>query len=132
VIGRGEVDDISGRPLLRSQWAGGIDTVGGNTLATILKATRREGSVAACGLVSSNQLTTSVFPFILNGVNLLGIDSATCPMPLRQQIWELLANEWRLYHLEEICHFYPLEEIEGQIEAMLKGQVRGRVVVEIA
>ena len=91
VIERSAVDDQSGRMLLRAQWAGAIDTVGGNTLATVLKSLQQHGNVAACGNVASPLLNTSVFPFILNGVNLLGVNSATTPMPLRREIWDNLS-----------------------------------------
>lgn len=131
VEGRDFVDDQSGRPLLKPIWAGGIDTVGGNTLATLLKACSREGSVAACGLVGSPKLETAVFPFILNGVNLIGIDSATIGMAVRQQVWDKLAGPWRVPDLEQLATDCTLDEVDGYVEQMLKGQTKGRVIVNV-
>lgn len=126
---RAFADDASGRPLLKSLWAGAIDTVGGNTLATCLKGCARNGSVAATGLVASQKLDTTVYPFILNGINLLGIESAECPMAWRLQIWEAIATKWKPDNLASIAKLISLEELEAQIELMLRGQTRGRVIV---
>jgi len=93
-VGREEVDDSTEKPLLKPRWAGAIDNVGGNTLSTLLKACSRNGNVASIGLVDSPELKTTVFPFILNGVNLLGIDSAETPYKLRAKIWGKLASDW--------------------------------------
>jgi acrylyl-CoA reductase (NADPH) len=131
VEGREFVDDQSGRPLLKPLWAGGIDTVGGNTLATLLKACSREGSVAACGLVGSPKLESTVFPFILNGVNLIGIDSATIGMGVRQQVWDKLAGPWRVADLERLASDCTLEEVDGYVEQILKAQTKGRVIVNV-
>jgi putative YhdH/YhfP family quinone oxidoreductase len=129
VIPRPEVDDQSGRMLLRPQWAGAIDTVGGNTLATILKATKPHGNVACCGNVASPLLNTSVFPFILNGVNLLGVNSATTPMPLRRSLWEKLAREWKPDLLKIKTTFCGLEGLVRHIDEILDGKITGRIVV---
>lgn len=129
-VDRAFANDDSKRPLLRPKWAGAIDTVGGNTLVTALKACKREGSVASCGLVGSPKLETTVFPFILNGVNLLGIDSANCDMDARRQVWNKLANEWKVEDLEAIVTLCRLEELDPYIDQILKGKVRGRVVVD--
>ena len=131
VVDRAFVDDDSSRPLMRPKWAGGIDTVGGNTLATLLKGCKREGSVASCGLVSSPVLSTTVFPFILNGVNLLGIDSANFPMEERLKIWKKLAEEWHLQDLAALATTCALHELDAYIDAILKGGVKGRVVVDM-
>ena len=130
-VDRAAVDDDSGRPLLRPQWAGGIDTVGGNTLATLLKACGRNGSIATCGLVASPKLNTTVFPFILNGVNLLGVDSAETPRDIRHQIWKNLASDWSVNeHLGAMCTDASLEELNDRyIDMILAGKTRGRVVV---
>jgi len=129
VISRSEVDDQSGRMLLRPQWAAAIDTVGGNTLATILKSLKTHGNVASCGNVASPLLNTSVFPFILNGVNLLGVNSATTPMPLRLKLWQNLANEWKpdFPHIE--IKTVRLDEIHLSIEKILKGGISGRIPI---
>lgn len=130
-VDRAFADDDSSRPLLRPIWAGAIDTVGGNTLATALKACKREGSVASCGLVASPKLSTTVFPFILNGINLIGIDSAKCNMDIRRQVWEKLSGDWKVEGLENIATLCSLEELDPYIDQILKGKVRGRVVVEL-
>lgn len=129
VISRSETDDQSGKALLRPRWAGGVDTVGGNTLATLLKACSEHGNVATCGNASSPLLSTTVYPFILNGVNLLGVNSATTPMDLRKQLWERLAGEWKPDCLQEIKHLVDLEELESWISLILLGKVTGRVVL---
>jgi acrylyl-CoA reductase (NADPH) len=130
IIGRSEVDDQSGRMLLRPQWAAAIDTVGGNTLATILKSLKAHGNVASCGNVASPQLNTSVFPFILNGVNLLGVNSATTPLDLRIKLWDNLANEWKPDFQCIETKIVGLNEIHLSIEKILKGEITGRVILE--
>lgn len=130
IIGRSEVDDRSGRMLLRPQWDAAIDTVGGNTLATILKSLKTHGNVASCGNVASPLLNTSVFPFILNGVNLLGVNSATTPMPLRLKLWQNLANDWKPDFQRIKTQIVRLNEINLNIEKILKGEITGRVVLE--
>ena len=130
-VDREAVRDDSGRPLLKPRWAGAIDTVGGQTLATLLKTTQREGSVAACGLVDSPQLPTTVFPFILNGVNLLGVDSATIDMETRQAIWQRLAGAWRVDPLDRLAQACTLDELPAHIDAILAGRTRGRVLVHL-
>lgn len=132
IFPREHANDDSKRPLLRSKWAGAIDTVGGNTLHTLLKACSREGSVATCGLVDSPKLDMTVFPFILNGVNLLGVDSATCPASLRKEIWQRLASSWSVPYLSEIATDISLDELENYISLILKGQTTGRIVVKLA
>lgn len=130
IIDRAEANDQSGRPLLRTKWAGAIDTVGDNTLATCIKACGRNGSVAVCGLVASPELSTTVYPFILNGVNLLGIETAETPRQIRLDIWEKLAKEWKPKHLQQIKKIIGLEELDSCIEEMLAGKSKGRIVVK--
>ena len=130
VINRTEVDDPSGRMLLRPQWAGAIDTVGGNTLATILKSLKPHGNVASCGNVASPLLNTSVFPFILNGVNLLGVNSATTPMSLRIELWSKLAGDWKPDLQQIKTEVVGLDNITLYIEKILKGEITGRVILE--
>ena len=127
VIPREELDDQSGRPLLKSRWAGAIDTVGGNTLATLLKSVQREGSVAVCGLVSSHELSTTVYPFLLNGANLLGVDSATCPASWRNRVWELLAGPWKPGPVKSTT--ITLDELEPYFSLILAGRTQGRIVI---
>ncbi len=132
IISRADVEDDSGRPLLKSRWAAGIDTVGGNTLITLLKACQREGSIAVCGLVGSANLDATVYPFILNGANLLGVDSATYPMDSRREIWHRLAGEWRSQYWEELATFIELSELDQYLAAMLQGKTVGRIVLRHA
>lgn len=130
-VNREEVSDGSDKPLLRPRWAGAIDTVGGNTLATLLKACDRNGNVATCGLVVSAQLETTVYPFILNGVNLLGVESAETPMELRLKIWNKLAGPLRPPQLENMQHLVSLEEIPQYMDDILDGETVGRVVAQL-
>lgn len=130
IVDRSFANDESGRPLLRSQWAGAIDTVGGNTLATCVKGCQRKGSVASCGLVGTHELHMTVYPFLLNGINILGVDSAEIDMELRTQIWNLLSNDWKISSLEDYGQFIELDGIIEQMDLILKGQTKGRIVVE--
>lgn len=123
-------NEDSNRPLLRPRWAGAIDTVGGNTLATLLKACDRNGNVATCGLVASPELTTTVYPFILNGINLLGVESAECPMEIRAELWRKLGNEWNAKLPEDSATFISLEELDPYLDAILAGKTKGRVIVK--
>lgn len=131
IITREETYDQSGKHLIRPRWAGAIDTVGGNTLATVLKGCQRHGNVACCGNAHSFYLNTTVFPFILNGINLLGIDSATCPMNLRKDIWAKLSKEWRPAALHQISNLITLDELPEKIDLILQSKVRGRFVVKL-
>lgn len=131
VLQRDEVDDQSGKYLLRPRWAGAIDTVGGNILSTAIKGCQRHGSVACCGNANSWQLNTTVYPFILNGINLLGVDSATCPMPIRKELWNKLAKEWRPGKLHQISTLISLNELPEKINLILQGKTKGRIVVSL-
>jgi len=133
VIPRSEVDDTSGRPLLKPRWAGAVDTVGGNILSTVLLSLKPGGAAACCGLVSSPELHTNVFPFILRNAALLGVDSVTVPtMELRRSMWSKLGNEWKLPMLEKIAHEVALEQLSPEIDRILKGEQKGRVVVKLS
>ncbi|MGA7935687.1 MAG: YhdH/YhfP family quinone oxidoreductase [Kovacikia sp.] len=129
VISREAATDQSDKPLLKERWAGVVDTVGGNILATAIKSTRYGGCVTACGLVSGPDLVTTVYPFILRGVCLSGIDSARCPLPTRQTLWEKLATDWKPPNLEAIATTINLSQLSTAIDTLLKGQSVGRVVV---
>ena len=131
IISREEVNDESKKPLLRERWAGAVDTVGGTTLAALLKAAKRGGAVAATGLVASSELSTTVFPFILRGVSLLGIDSGFTPTKLRREIWNKLAGIWKIPQLEQLTIDRTLEELDPEIDKILAGGQRGRVVVNL-
>jgi putative YhdH/YhfP family quinone oxidoreductase len=131
IISREEANDTSGRPLQKTRWAGVIDTVGGNILATALKTTKNGGLVAACGNAMSNDLNVTVFPFILRGVSLLGVDSVEIPMRARQLAWQKLAGEWKI-DLSSIVTEVSLDALNPQIDAILKGTIRGRVLVDLS
>lgn len=129
VIHRDEVQNISKKPLLTSKWAGAIDTVGGNMLDTVIRQTGHNGTVACCGNVLGHRLHTSVYPFILRGVSLMGIDSGNCPMPLRKKIWELLGGDWKPEKLDELYRECALEDLDAEIGRTLKGKQVGRILV---
>ncbi len=128
-LSREESVDQSSRPLLRERWAGVVDTVGGAPLATALRSTRYRGSVAACGLVASPNVATTVFPFILRNVSLLGIDSVNYPPALRSLLWQKLAGAWKPAQLATAARTVALDALEPEITAILAGRQVGRVVV---
>src|SRR5262245_41570471 len=132
VLSREEAIETSDRQLLSAFWAGAVDTVGGNTLATIVRETKPYGVVAACGLVGGTDLNLTVYPFILRGVTLPGIGSALLPDARRAEIWRKLSHEWRLDGLEELTTTIGLAEVEPYVERILKGEIVGRTVIRIA
>jgi acrylyl-CoA reductase (NADPH) len=130
VIDRAELSGPA-KPLAKERWAGGIDSVGSTTLANVLSMTKYGGAVAACGLAAGMDLPTSVAPFILRGVCLLGIDSVMCPIERRKIAWSRLASDLDRGKLTEITQEIGLEEVVGAGAKILAGQVRGRIVVKI-
>lgn len=120
------------RPMLRSTWAGVVDCVGGKMLAAAIKSCLPRGVVTCCGLVESPDLPINVFPFILRGVHLIGIESAECPMALRIQLWNKMATEWKLEGLESMVEEVPLAGLEEKIQGMLKGGLKRRVLVNLS
>jgi acrylyl-CoA reductase (NADPH) len=130
VIDRAELSGPA-KPLAKERWAGGIDSVGSTTLANVLSMTKYGGAVAACGLAAGMDLPTSVAPFILRGVCLLGIDSVMCPIELRKTAWSRLASDLDRGKLAEITHEIGLDEVVAAGAKILAGQVRGRIVVKI-
>jgi acrylyl-CoA reductase (NADPH) len=130
VIDRAELSGPA-KPLAKERWAGGIDSVGSTTLANVLSMTKYAGAVAACGLAAGMDLPTSVAPFILRGVCLLGIDSVMCPIDLRKTAWSRLASDLDRGKLTEITHEIGLDEVVDAGAKILAGQVRGRIVVKI-
>jgi acrylyl-CoA reductase (NADPH) len=130
VIDRSELSGPA-KPLARERWAGGIDSVGSTTLANILSMTKYRGAIAACGLAAGMDLPSSVAPFILRGVCLLGIDSVMCPIELRKAAWGRLASDLDPGKLIEITHEIGLGEVIEAGAKILAGQVRGRIVVKI-
>ncbi len=131
VVGREDVLDSSGKPMLKAAWAGVVDTVGGETLVTAIKTTQPFGTVTCCGNVSSPDLALTVYPFILRGVKLVGIDSQNCPMEHRQEIWDLLSDSWKVPTLLDLCEEIGLEGLDHHIGLILKGKQKGRVVVNL-
>jgi len=131
IIDRAELSGPA-RPLGKERWAGGIDSVGSHTLANVLSMTRYGGAVAACGLAQGMDLPTSVAPFILRGVSLLGVDSVMAPKTLRLEAWSRLARDLDRQALTRITSTIPLEGVIEAGSALLEGRIRGRVVVTIA
>ncbi|QJD86645.1 oxidoreductase [Cohnella herbarum] len=131
VIGREELFPEKPRPLGRETWAGVVDCVGGKSLASILSNVKYGGTVAASGLTGGSELETTVFPFILRGIRLIGIDSVQASMSARRRVWELLASEYKPEGLASIASEISLEQIPSALSAILSGQSRGRVVVKL-
>lgn len=131
VIPRSEVDDASGKVLLKPRFAAGVDTVGGNVLTTIVKSLQYGGVVTACGMVNGNNLPLTVFPFILKGVQLLGIDSVEYPAEQRAEVWAAMATVWKPAQLAQLANEIPLEKVEEHIRIILEGKVQGRTVVRL-
>lgn len=131
VIHRQEVQDESSKPLLSSRWAGVIDTVGGIMLNTALRQTKHNGTVACCGNVLGHELHTNVYPFILRGITLTGMDSGNCLMELRKNLWTHLSKDWKPKKLQELARECSLEELDKEIDRILGGQQVGRVLVNL-
>ncbi|MCK1275439.1 oxidoreductase [Bradyrhizobium sp. 61] len=130
IIDRNELS-AAAKPLAKERWAGGVDSVGSTTLANLLSMTKYGGAIAACGLAAGMDLPSSVAPFILRGVCLLGIDSVMCPIEPRKAAWQRLASDLDRTKLSEITHEIPLDEVSEWGAKILAGQVRGRIVVKI-
>jgi acrylyl-CoA reductase (NADPH) len=138
LLGLGAADTIDrselaepGRPLQKQRWAGVVDSVGGTTLANALAQTFYGGTVAACGLVGGSDLPTTVMPFILRGVTLAGINSVECPRPRREEAWRLLSRELDLGLLDSLTTSIVLADAVAAGEAILRGETRGRTVVDV-
>jgi putative YhdH/YhfP family quinone oxidoreductase len=131
VLLRQSLDFSRIRPLDKSTWAGAIDNLGGDMLAWLLSTMQVAGTVAAVGLAADMKLNTTVAPFILRGVHLLGVDSANCPMTLRQTLWNKLAVQWRPDQVHDQVRTIDFDELPMHFDAYLKGMVRGRTVVRI-
>jgi putative YhdH/YhfP family quinone oxidoreductase len=132
ILDRAETSAPSNRPLERTRWAGAVDPVGGSTLAYLLRTTNLGGSIALSGNAGGAEVTTTVFPFILRGVNVLGIDSVPTPVERRAEIWRRLATDLRPPHLEDlIAEEVTLEQTPDALAAILRGAIDGRVVVRL-
>ncbi|TDE15398.1 YhdH/YhfP family quinone oxidoreductase [Dyadobacter psychrotolerans] len=123
------VEKYNAKPLSPADFAAGVDNVGGPILSGILKSVKQNGVVTSCGNVASADLSTSVFPFILRGVTLAGIDSALAPMPLRYQVWQQLATSWKPLHLDEMVEEIGLEDLSEKLDALLQGKAKGRYLL---
>lgn len=130
ILPRSEIDVKSTRPLEKALWAGALDAVGGDTLAWLTRTMQQDGAIASFGNAGGVELHTTVFPFILRGVKLLGVDSAATAMPLRKQIWQRLAGELRPQRFEQIAHSVPFARLPEAFPMMLHGESRGRTVVD--
>ncbi|HEX4034541.1 MAG TPA: MDR family oxidoreductase [Solirubrobacteraceae bacterium] len=131
IVARSELDE-PGRPLESERWSGAVDTVGSQTLANVLAATRYRGAVAACGLAGGADLPASVIPFILRNVSLLGVDSVQCPIDDRRAAWARLERDLPLKTLRELSRVEPLARVPGLAADLLAGRLRGRVVIDTA
>ncbi|KIQ04885.1 MULTISPECIES: YhdH/YhfP family quinone oxidoreductase [Pseudomonas] len=131
VIPRLELQAGSDRPLLREQWSGAVDTVGGDILFNVLKATQYGGSVACCGLTAGVEFQASVLPFILRGVNLLGVDSVELPLVVKASMWDKLSLQWKLPNLDDLVSEVGLAQLPEAIERILQGGQVGRILVRL-
>lgn len=132
VVGREELSGQPDKPLNKEYWSGAVDPVGGVELPKLLSRMRYGASVALSGLTGGTDFAAAVYPFILRGVNLLGIDSVYCPQPLRQQLWKRMADELKPAKLENMVYAeIGLDDVPGRIEEVLEGRVRGRLLVRI-
>lgn len=131
ILPRSSIDLTSKRPLEKALWAGALDSVGGDTLSWLARTMQNEGAIASFGNAAGAELHTTVFPFILRGVKLLGVDSAATTMPLRKQLWDRLATGLRPQAFELIAHNLPFEQLPEVFPKMLRGETRGRTVIEI-
>ncbi|MGO1580203.1 MAG: YhdH/YhfP family quinone oxidoreductase [Peptoniphilaceae bacterium] len=131
IILRNEVDDDSGKLILKEKWAGVIDTVGGNILATAIKSTKYKGSVTCCGNVASHELNINVYPFILRGVSLLGVDSVECPIEEKENIWKKLSEVWKPFEIDKNIEEVGLDDLSNKIDQMLEGKLKNRIVLNL-
>ena len=131
-ISREEAIDASARPLLSARWAGVVDTVGGTMLTTAIRSSQIGGCVTACGLVGGAELPLTVYPFILRGVTLAGVDSAWFPRERRIAIWNKLGGAWKIPGLEELASTVSLEAVDDVVRTILKGGVAGRTLVDVS
>jgi alcohol dehydrogenase len=129
VIGREELSEANPRPMLATEWGHAVDTVGGDILSNIVKGLKEGGSVAICGLVASPNFEVTVLPFILRGINVLGVDSVEIPLSAKASIWELFAGDWKLEGLDALCTETGLDGLSEAIDTIFAGQMVGRTLV---
>ncbi len=131
VIDRSQLAEASNRPLLPGSWSHAVDTVGGDILANVIKSLNYGGSVSACGLVASANYSATVLPYLLRGVNLLGIDSVELPIDRKEMTWNSLASRWKLDNLEAMCTEVGLDGLSKSIDQIFAGQTVGRILVSL-
>ncbi|AYC32865.1 acryloyl-CoA reductase [Pseudomonas cavernae] len=131
IVERSALQEGVERPLLKEQWAGAVDTVGGDILFNVVKSLQYGASVACCGLTAGTSFKASVMPFILRGVNLLGVDSVELPLVDKASMWDRLSVQWKLNNLERLVHEVTLEQLPAAIEQILAGKLVGRVLVRL-
>ena len=131
IIDRNVLGQGPSKPLDSGIWAGAIDSVGGPTLSALLSQMNRHGSVAACGLAGGAMLDTTVFPFILRGVNLLGIDSSTCPTERRIAAWNQLHTDISESLMDSISQVIPLSRVPELCDTLMAGKIKGRIIVDV-
>jgi len=131
IIDRAELSAENPRPMLKQRWAAAVDVVGGDTLFNVVKSLSYGGSVACCGLVQSTQFSASVLPFILRGVNLLGVDSVELPIESKTSVWNKLAQDWKLSNLDSLCTEIGFDELEESLKRILKGEATGRYLLNL-
>jgi alcohol dehydrogenase len=129
---RSSLDLSKIKPLDKATWAGAVDNLGGEVLSWLASTMQTGGALASIGLAASYTLSTTVMPFILRGVSLLGVDSVNTPMPLRHKVWRRLASDLKPRHLSDMCTTVTLEQLPAVFEKILKAQARGRTVVKLA
>ena len=131
VIARKDFEQENKRPMIKGDYAGGIDTVGGSILDNMIKSIQPMGVVTCCGMVASPKLNLTVFPFILRGVSLIGIDSQNYPMAYREVVWNKLAKDWKPDNLMDVYKEISLDELSDHIDLMLDGKLKGRTIVDL-
>ena len=131
VVRREELQDGTAKPMLKEQWAAAVDTVGGDILFNVVKSLQYGGSVACCGLTAGVNFQASVLPFILRGVNLLGVDSVELPLVVKASMWDKLSLQWKIANLAALTHEVNLSELPAAIEQILAGKLVGRVLVNL-
>ena len=131
IVERSALQAGTEKPLLKEQWAGAVDTVGGDILFNAVKSLRRGGSVACCGLTAGTNFQASVLPFILRGVNLLGVDSVEIPLVVKASMWDKLSVQWKLPNLDDLVQEISLDQLPEAIERTLAGQQTGRILVRL-
>ncbi len=131
MIARKDFEQENKRPMIKGDYAGGIDTVGGSILDNMIKSIQPMGVVTCCGMVASPKLNLTVFPFILRGVSLIGIDSQNYPMAYREVVWNKLAKDWKPDNLMDVYKEISLDELSDHIDLMLDGKLKGRTIVDM-